>query len=199
MADDKRGREKQARDAERRQQERDIATELERGDELEPPVDVVERDTFEVDLDAIQFPATGAEVVAEVGDHTVESAAGRYTVRNLVPETDAERFDSPAAVRVQVRRPTVAAAMARVIEASETLPNVEFGWSQRDAYELTFAALVAVDALDDDAGVTAVCDWVVEQIHEKDTLPTSRQVRRHAAAFCRENGYAVRDDEWLGA
>lgn len=198
MADDKRGREKQARDAERRQQERDIETELERGDEREPPVDVVERDAFEVDLDAIQFPATGAEVVAEVGDHTVELAASRYTVRDLVPETDAERFDSPAAVRVQVRRPTVAAAMTRVIEASETLPNAEFGWSQRDAYELTFAALVAVDAQDDDAGVTAVCDWVVERIREKNALPTSREVRRHAASFCRENGYAVRDDEWLG-
>ena len=39
MADDKRGREKQADDDERRQLERDIEAAVSRGDEPEPPVD----------------------------------------------------------------------------------------------------------------------------------------------------------------
>jgi hypothetical protein len=191
MADDKSDRDKQARDAERRQRERDIATEVDRRDESEPPIEAEA-------LEGIEFPATGAQIVATIGDSTVESAEGNHTIEELIPETDEDTFDSPAAVRVMVRRPSVAAAMKRVVEASGTLPNVEFSWSQRKAYELTFQALISVDADDDDEGITAISDWIVERIREKETLPTSRAVRRQAAKFCRSNGYQVRDDEWLG-
>jgi len=93
MADDRNGREKQARDADRRQRRRDVDAELERGDEQEPP----------------------------------------------------------------------------------------------DAAEPA-----------DDAGVRAIGDWTVERIRENRKLPTSRDVRRRAATFCRANGYQVRTDEWLG-
>ncbi|WP_458210710.1 DUF5789 family protein [Haladaptatus sp. NG-SE-30] len=198
MADNRSGRDKQARDAERRQQERDVATELERGDEKEPPVEAAELGDFEVELEAMNFPATGAEIVATFGDHTIESVKGSYTIEDLVPETDEETFDSPAAVRVQVQRPTVAAAMKRVVESSETLRNTEFSWTQRKAYEMTFQELGSIDADDDDEGITAISDWIVDQIHEKEKLPTSRAVRRQAAKFCRANGYQVRVDEWLG-
>lgn len=44
MADDKRGREKQAADAERRQRERALDEALERADETEPPSEAVETD-----------------------------------------------------------------------------------------------------------------------------------------------------------
>jgi len=198
MADNKSGRDKQARDAERRQQERDIATELDRGDEIEPPVNAAELADFEAALDALTFPATGAEVVAAIGDHRIESAEGSYSIEELVPETDEETFDSPAAVRVQVQRPTVAAAMKRVVEASKTLPNTDFSWTQRKAYEMTFQELKAVDAADDDEGIRVISDWIVERIRDKEALPTSRAVRREAAKFCRANGYQVRNDEWLG-
>jgi hypothetical protein len=198
MADDKNGREKQARDANRRQRERDINTELERGDEPEPPVEAAELDDFESELESLEFPVTGTEIVATVGNREIELDDGGYTIEELVPETDEEVFDSPDAVRVQVQRPTVAAAMKRVIEASKTLPNTEFPWSQRKAYEMTFQELEAIDADDDDEGIQTISDWIVERIRDKETLPGSRDVRRQAAKVCRANGYEVRNDEWLG-
>ena len=198
MADDKRGREKQAQDAERRQQEREISAELERSDEIESPVDAEELAGFETELEELTFPATGSEVVAAIGDHEIESTEGSYSIEELVPETDEETFDSPAAIRVQIQRPTVAAAMKRVVEASNILQNEDFSLTQRRAFEKTFKELKALDADDDDEGIQAISDWIVERIHEKETLPTSRAVRREAANFCRANGYQVRNDEWLG-
>lgn len=198
MADDKNGREKQARDADRRQRDRDINTALERGDEPEPPVETAELDTIESELESLEFPVTGTDLVEIVGDRAVQSVDGTYTIDELVPETDAETFDSPAAVRVQIERPTVAAAMKRIVEASRTLQTADFPWSQRKAYEKTFEALEGVDADDDDEGIQAVRDWVVSEIHDEGRLPGSRAVRRRAATFCRENGYQVRNDEWLG-
>jgi hypothetical protein len=198
MADDKKGRDKQAQDAEKRQRERDLETELERGDETRPPVDAVDLVGLEAELEDLPFPLTGSEVVAAVGDREVKSATGSYTIEELVPETDEETFDAPDAVRVHIQRPTVAAAMKRVLEASETLRNTEFGWTQRKAYEMTFQELEAIDADDDDEGIRVVSDWIVERIREKEALPSSRAVRRRAAKFCRANGYQVRNDEWLG-
>jgi len=198
MADDRRGRDKQAHDAEHRQQEREIATELERADEKEPRVIAEELTGFEAELDAVSFPATGAEVVETIGDVQIDSVEGSVSIAELVPETDEETFDSSAAVRVQVQRPTVAAAMKRVVEASDTLQNPEFRWSQRKAYEQTFQELEEIDADDDDEGIHAITEWIVERIHDKEALPNSRDVRREAAKFCRRNGYEVRNDEWLG-
>ncbi|SIR87404.1 hypothetical protein SAMN05421858_4239 [Haladaptatus litoreus] len=198
MADDKRGRDKQAHDAERRQQEREVATELEREDEIEPPVEAEKIADFEAELEELTFPATGIEIVAAIGDREIESVEGSYSIEELVPEIDEETFDSPAALRVQVQRPTVAAAMKRVVEASKTLRNTDFSWTQRKAYEKTFQELKAIDADDDDEGIQVISDWIVERIRDKETLPTSRAVRREAAKFCRANGYQVRNDEWLG-
>jgi hypothetical protein len=198
MADDKSGREKQARDSERRQRERNVAAELERGDEPEPLVDAGETSDLESKLESLEFPATGTKVVAAVGDYEAGSVARSYTIEELVPETDEEIFDSPAAVTVHTLRPTVAAAMKRVIEATKTLPNTDLPWSQRKAYEMTFQELKAVDADDDDEGIQVISDWIIEHISDKEKLPDSRDVRRQAAKFCRTNGYQVRNDEWLG-
>lgn len=196
MADDKRGREEQAQNEKRRQRERDMKSDRARGDEPEPPAADIEE--VESALDELDFPTTGTEIVATVGDHAVTTRDGHYTFGDLVPATEAETFDSPAAVSAQVQRPTVAAAMKRVIEASDTLPNAELPWSQRRAYETTFRELAAIDADDDDEGIRAISDWIVERIDEKEKLPGSRDVRRQAAKFCRANGYQIRTDEWLG-
>lgn len=48
------------------------------------------------ELDSLTFPATGSEVVAEIGDHEVNTVHGSYTIAELVPNANAERFDSPA-------------------------------------------------------------------------------------------------------
>ena len=149
MADNKSGRDKQADDADRRQRERDVVASLERMDETEPPVDETTLELFETELDSIPFPATGAEVVATVGDETIDSESGSYSVVDLVPDTDEEEFDSPAAVRMRVQRPTIAAAMKQIVEASEGSPHESLADSQREAYEKTFRKLRAIDAVDD--------------------------------------------------
>lgn len=198
MADNKSGRDKQADDEDRRQRQRAIEAELERGDEPEPPIDPTELATVERTLDGIEFPATGADVVEAVGDHEIAAKDGTYAVETLVPATDVETFESPTAVRERVQRPTVAGAMKRVVEASATLSNPEFPKSQRDGYQKTFRALEDVDADDEDEGIRYVADWIVDRIDEKQKLPGSRDVRREAAKFCRKNSYPVRNDEWLG-
>ena len=161
-------------------------------------MDAEELTDFEAELEELTFPATGSEVIAAIGDRELESVEGSYSIEELIPETDEETFDSPDAVRVQIQRPTVAAAMKRVVEASKTLRNTDFSWTQRKAYEKTFEELKAIDADDDDEGIQAICDWIVERIRDKETLPTSRAVRREAAKFCRANGYQIRNDDWLG-
>lgn len=198
MADNKSGRDKQADDQARRRRERDLELELARGDEPEPPIEPEALDDLEAALDSVSFPATGAEVVAAVGDREIAAIGETHTVESLVPDADAETFESPVAVRERVQRPTVAAAMKRVVEASETLPETDLRGSQRDAYEKTFRELKAIDADDDDEGIQVMTDWIVERIRDKEKLPDSRAVRREAAKFCRTNGYEVRDDEWLG-
>jgi len=198
MADDRSSRDKQARDEEQRQRERDLETELERGDDVEPPVDTAALEALETDVDELDFPARGTDIVAAIGDREVTAAGRSYTVAELIPELDGEIFDSPPAVRVQIRRPTVAAAMKRIVEASRTLRNTEFRWTQRKAYEATLESLVALDADDDDVMVETITDWIIERINEDETLPSSRAVRRQAAKTCRANGYEIRVDEWLG-
>ena len=132
-----------------------------------------------------------------IGDRAVELADERYTVEELVPEVDSERFDSPSALNVRLQRPTIAAAMKRVLEATDTLPNTQLSDSQRDAYEKTFQELKAIDTDDADEGIATIADWIVEHIREKESLPGSRDVRREAATFCRTNGYEIRNSEWL--
>jgi hypothetical protein len=198
MADDKRGRDKQARDAERRRDERDILTELERGDETEPPIDDADLGDIKSAVDDISFPAAGRDVVAAVGDRRIESAEGTYAVSDLISDTDAEVFPAAETVRVRLQRPTIAASMKRIAEAADALSSASLGTAQREAYEKTLRELNGIDADDDDEGVWFIADWIVDRIHETEKLPGSRAVRREAAKFCRKNGYQVRDDEWLG-
>ena len=199
MADNKNSRENRARDADDRQRQRAVLEALERGDESEPPV--AEADLGDVDeaLDAVEFPATAKDIVETVGDRVVGSPDETYAVADLIPESETVAFEAPEAVRTRVMRPTVAASMKRVVEASDGLKDRDRLHSQYDAYEKTLVALADIDADDEDEGVAVVTDWIVEQIAEKGTRPGSRRVRKRAAAFCREQGFEVRDDQWLGA
>ncbi|WP_459195123.1 DUF5789 family protein [Halosimplex sp. J119] len=198
MPDDKAGREKQARDEENRQRMRAMLEELERGDETEPPVDEEELDDLDQELQTAEFPATGLDVVEAFGYHEVETEEGTYELAELVPQTEDVTFESAEEVRMRVQRPTVAAAMKRVTEAAGRLDNARLDGSQRKAYERTFRELKAVDIVDDDEGITAVADWIVARIEEKGKLPGSRDVRRQGAKVCRESGYEISNDEWLG-
>jgi len=198
MADDKQGRDKQAHDAETRRQERALATYLERYDEEEPPVDGDILADIERGAESLEFPATGAEVVDAVGEREIPTDAETYTAEALLPDTDEELFDSPAAVRVRIQRPTVAAAMKRIVEAAGSVREVKLTESQRDGYERTLQELVEIDPIDENEGIPVVADWIVARIRDDRDLPGSRSVRRRAAEYCRANGYEVRNDEWLG-
>jgi len=198
MADKKRHRNKKANDEEKRQRERDIAEELGRTGESEPPIEAAELAYFEKELETLEFPTTGEEIIATVGDHEVESPDETHAVAELVPDTAQEEFESPTAVRTQIQRPTVAAAMKRILEAGGALPNAGVDESQRNAYKKTFQELRDMDADDDDESIKAIADWIVDEIARKGKLPGSRAVRRQAAKLCRENGYRIRNDEWLG-
>lgn len=198
MPDTRDSRDKQAHDEANRQRMRAMLEELERGDETEPPVTEESLDDLDADLETVEFPATGRDLVATVGESTVESPTTTYTVAELLPESDDDSYDSAATVRERVRRPTTAGAMKRIVEAVDASGSVSLDAKQREGYERTFRELIAIDAVDDDEGVTAVADWIVDRIESKGKLPGSRDVRRQAAKVCRANGYVVRDDEWLG-
>jgi hypothetical protein len=198
MADDKRGREKQADDADRRQRKRDVRAELRRGDEPEPPVELADLDEVERELGAVSFPATGSDVVSAVGDREVDADDGPYAVADLLPNSELDRFAEPADVRDRIQRPTVAGTMKRIVERADEAGANDLEGSQWSAYERTFLELEAIDAVDEDEGIRVVGDWVVARIDETGTLPGSRAVRRRAAKYCRANGYDVRNDEWLG-
>jgi len=197
MADDSSGRSDQAHDADRRRRERDLAEALERMDETEPPIEESALDTIDDTLDEIDFPATSAEVVTAVGDDMIETSTDAVAVGDLLPRSDRIVFESTAAVRARTRRPTVAAAMKRIVEAADGLQDPDFGRSRREAFEKTLRALAAIDAADDDA-IDVIADWIVDQTHETGTLPGSRAVRRQAATHCRSEGYEVSNDDWLG-
>ena len=198
MADDKRGREKQARDADVRQRMRAIREELERTGEPEPPVDVEALAEAAAALESVPFPATGREVVEAIGDVELDAREGPTRADELLPDADAETFDSPTEVRFRLQRPTVASAMKRVVEAADEARDVELSGSQRDAYEKTFTALEDLAPTDEDEGIPYIRDWILDRLAQDGELPGSRSVRREAATFARENGYPVRKDEWLG-
>lgn len=195
MADNKNGRDKQARDQENRQRRREMLAELERMDELEPDVEEEELDDLEAELEAVTFPATAATIVDAVGDYQIDET---HTAADLLPETETESYETPTEVKMRVQRPTIAGAMKQIVEASAETRGVSFGNSQEEAYEKTLRALRAIDADDDDEGVDYMTKWIVEQIREKGKLPGSRAVRREAAKFCRREGYSISNNDWLG-
>lgn len=198
MADDKRGREKQARDEDMRQRKRAILEELERTEESEPRVDFESLAEAEAALEAVPFPATGRQVVEAIGDVELDGPEGPLRADELLPNADAETFESPTEVRFRLQRPTVASAMKRVVEAADEARQVELSGSQREAYEKTFTALEDLAPGDEDEGIPYIRDWILDRIAHDGDLPGSRSVRREAAKFARKNGYPVSNDEWLG-
>ena len=198
MPDDKRGRERQARNADRRQRERAVAAELERMDDLGPAVDEGELARFETQLEELAFPVTGTEIVSEMGHREIEAVDRTYTVSELLPAIDSETYDDPTAVRVEVERPTVAKALKRIAEEADRFQDAALRGSKRRTYEKTFRELVAIDPIDEDEGIEVVREWIIKQLQETGELPGSQSVRAQAADYCRKHGHEVRSDEWLG-
>ena len=190
MPDTREGREKQARDRDRRQRERAIREAIARADEAEPP------DDFDEVIDEQPYPTTTEEVIAAVAARRGAEPDDAVPLEERLPR--GETFDSPAAVRDAVRRPSVAVAMDRIEAAARDVTDGEGLGARREAYEKTFRALAAVDEDDEDEGIAVLTRWVVDRIRENGRVPRSRAVRHRAANYCRANGYPVRNDDWLG-
>lgn len=100
----------------------------------------------------------------------------------------------------RLRDMSIEAAIRRIREAeTEAGLRDDDRAQQHEVYEKTFHALEDVTPHDDDEGITVVTEWIVERIEESGERPDSRAVRRRAAEFCRDNGYEIGDNDWLGA
>lgn len=92
----------------------------------------------------------------------------------------------------------ITAAMKRIREADDTGTEADDREQQYEMYEKTMRALEDIDAVDDDEGITVVTNWVTDRIAETGRLPSSKAVRNRAKTFCRNNGYEIPNDSWLG-
>lgn len=193
MGDTREGRDKQGLDRERRDIERAVREELSRWAEAEPP------DGVEAALRDVSYPADTETVADAVAGHEVATEGDAVPAAEVVRRSEHGPFRSPEEARLVLERPSVAAAMRRIEAASSRWDHREAFRERREAYEKTLRALEAIEGDDENEGVTVVAAWIVGGLRENDSLPASRRVRKRAAAFCRENGYEVRDDSWLGA
>ena len=198
MADDKRGREAQARQEDRRQRDRELREALARADEPAPP----EPEPFleaalDDEIETADYPLTELELVASHGSRPVETPEGEAPLEDVLLPTPGT-YESPRSVRERIGRPTVASAMRR-IDAASKAAGVERMASRRSAYEHTLHDLAAIDPDDDDEGIEVVTDWIVDELEETGSLPSSRRVRHRAATYCRANGYSIPADSWLVA
>lgn len=88
--------------------------------------------------------------------------------------------------------------MDRIRAADDSLLQADDREQQREMYEKTLRAVKGIDADDDDEGVAVVADWIVEQIETEGKRPSSKAARSRAKRFCREHGYSVPNDSWMG-
>ncbi|WP_276255456.1 DUF5789 family protein [Halomontanus rarus] len=107
MADDKKGRNKQADDEERRQRKRELEEARDRGDEAEPePVDddAGERlGDLDEALEEQEYPTTTEEVIEAHGDHEVEAQEGWKSVDEVLTPVDDETYESADDVRSRIQ------------------------------------------------------------------------------------------------
>lgn len=92
MADDKRGRDKQAHDRARRQRERELEEALDRRGDPEP---TNEGDDVAEPLASYTFPLETTELLEQEGERRV---TGQTTVADLLDPQEREAFDSAEAV-----------------------------------------------------------------------------------------------------
>jgi hypothetical protein len=193
MGDTKQSRDKQAHDEDDRARRRAVEEELARFHETEPPRGLDDA------LEALEYPAPAERVAEAAEEYEVQTETDAIPVAEIIAETNRETFESPADVREKVQRPSVAASLRRLRDVSREAGLEDEFRNREDVYRTTLRALEDVDADDDDEGVAAVTAWIVAEMQDEQRLPSSRKTRQRGAAFCRDRGYEIRDDSWLGA
>lgn len=105
MADDKKGRDKQAHDQERRQRERELEEARDRADEAEPAHDEPGEELGDLDeaLEAHDYPTTTEDLIEAHGDREVETQGGWKSVDEVLGPIDNETFDSADDVRSRIQ------------------------------------------------------------------------------------------------
>ncbi len=68
--------------------------------------------------------------------------------------------------------------------------------SRRDAYE---KGLNEVERIAGKPQARKLAEWIQDQIRERETFPSAREVRNHGAQICRKSGHDVSTNDWLGA
>ena len=83
----------------------------------------------------------------------------------------------------------------KVLGTREQYEAKQKGRSRRRAYEKS------IEEVRDVAGTTEakqLAQWIEEYVRDERELPTSRQVRKEGAEICRDAGYSVSTNDWLG-
>lgn len=68
--------------------------------------------------------------------------------------------------------------------------------SRRKAYE---KGIKEVNSLAGRDAARELTDWIIDEIEEKQALPSARQVRKRGARICRNHGEEISTGSWLGA
>ncbi len=68
--------------------------------------------------------------------------------------------------------------------------------SRRKAYEKGIKEVNAIAGRD---AARELTDWIIQEIADKQTLPTARRVRKRGARICRDHGEEISTGSWLGA
>ena len=102
MADDKRGREKQAADKDRRQRERAMEEAVERGEEAAPEETAYSLEDITPVLEQESYPITAATLVDRHGDRTITTSEGDISLQDVLSDVSDEIYESPDAVRDRI-------------------------------------------------------------------------------------------------
>jgi cytochrome P450 len=72
----------------------------------------------------------------------------------------------------------------------------EKGRSQRAAYE---KGLREVERVAGKPQARELAEWIQDEIEDRETFPSAREVRNQGATICRRSGHDVSTNDWLGA
>lgn len=87
-------------------------------------------------------------------------------------------------------------AVEETISEQDQYEETQSGRSRRGAYE---KSLEEVRDTADRAEADQLATWIADRIREKEKLPSSKQVRKQGAKICRDAGYSVSTNDWLGS
>jgi hypothetical protein len=105
MADNKKGRDKQANDEERRQRERELEEARDRADEAEPMRDDPGEQLGDLDkeLETQDYPTTTDELIEAYGDYEVETQEGKKSLDEVLAPTDNQTYVSADDIRNRIQ------------------------------------------------------------------------------------------------